>query len=96
MSDAEPETDTPPIFRRSRPAAEVQAVAEPETTSPATTIPSTPDVPDTDPADDSAAHATEAGIAARLKLADPAILAGQQALLAATVERLTAIANRAD
>jgi DNA-binding transcriptional MerR regulator len=100
-ADPQPGDDAPPLFRRSRPAAEPQpvpeaAVAEAEPAAPAAVIPPTPDVPDTDPADDAEAHEKEAGIAARLKLADPSVLASHQALLAAASERLAAIANRAD
>lgn len=97
--EVKPDDDAPPLFRHSRPAAEAEpapATTTAEAAKPANTIPATPDVPETDPADDSEAHTQTPGIAARLKLADPAVLASNQALLAAAVERLTAIANRAD
>jgi DNA-binding transcriptional MerR regulator len=102
--ETRPDDDTPPLFRRSRPAATAEpqpappaeAAAEAEVAKPANAIPPTPDVPDTDPADDAEAHAKVAGMAARLKLADPAVLAAHQSLLAAAAERLAAIANRAD
>lgn len=103
VAGTEAESDAPPLFRRSRATSEPQAAppeaettAGAEATAPANTIPPTPDVPDTDPADDASEHTREAGMAARLKLADPAVLASHQALLAEAAERLAAIANRTD
>ncbi len=58
-------------------------------------IPATPDVPETDAADDAAEHARGPGMAARLRLADRARLASHGEVLAATADRLRAVLDRA-
>lgn len=95
-----PQSDAPPLFRRSRPAADTETPAAPPTEAEAAPaskqIPATPNVPQSDPADDAPGHARDTAMAARLKLADPAALAAHRAVLAEAAERLRAIANRPD
>ena len=101
--EAEPsETEEPPLFRRARsePAASEPdlppAEPQPETDAPepVARIPATPDVPDTDVADDAVEHRSDTGVAARLKLADPATLSAHRAVLAEAATRLRAVADR--
>lgn len=96
--------DAPVMFRRSTPAqAEAAAAEEPSTAEPsvseapkpANTIPPTPSVPDVDPADDAASHAKAAGVAARLKAADPEKLMARTADLAEAARKLQAVLDRA-
>ncbi len=67
---------------------------EPAAAAPA--IPATPDVPATDPDDDSDAHRRDPGIAARLRIAAPETLVAHREVLVAAAERLRALADRPD
>lgn len=87
--------DTPPLFRRARSEAPEKAPSPAEALGDGT-IPETPDVPDTDPADDASKHARPAGVAARLKLADPASLTVHRETLARAAEQLRGVLERAD
>ena len=94
-----PIEDAPPLFRRARskpvaaspPPSPAEHDAEPKTAS---HIPETPDIPAIDAADDAPEHQSDTGVAARLKLADPAALTAHQALLAEAATRLRAVAER--
>ena len=74
-------------------AAEESEPAEPEI--PARTIPETPDVPATDPADDAPEFARGPGVAARLRLVNPAVIDANRADLQDAARRLKAVLEQA-
>ncbi|MDJ0637726.1 MAG: MerR family transcriptional regulator [Paracoccaceae bacterium] len=96
------DAEQPPLFRRAStppPATEEptpELLAETAADAgPTAAIPATPDVPETDPGDDSPAHAREAGIAAHLKVADRQLLLRHRETLAEAATRLRAVLDKA-
>jgi DNA-binding transcriptional MerR regulator len=89
-----------PVFHHSRTTSRiVRQDAAPATPAPADarpTIPATPDVPETDPDDNDANHARKPGLAARLRVVDPARLAAHRDDIAAARDRLQALLEQAD
>ena len=75
-----------------RPDAEAPEEVDP---SPAAAIPETPDVPDTDPADDDPDFAQPSGLLARLHTATPDTIDAARADLLQSAERMKALLDRA-
>lgn len=105
----EPSEEAEPavVFRRSsRPGSEIPAADAPAEVAEASpteeppvaappSVPATPDVPESDPADDEPAYAADPGVAARIKLIPEVTLIANKALLADAADRLRAVADRA-
>jgi len=86
--EPEPEPDLPEP--EPEPVAEAPEPVAPEPVAPEPVVIVAPDVPETDPEDDDTSHPGTPGLAARLRLADPAGLAAHRAALAALAPRLGA------
>lgn len=71
-----------------------EAHSAPEAAQAAPAIPPTPNVPETDPADDDPDKADSPGVAARIALVPPAILAAHREVLLSARDRLKAVRAR--
>ena len=96
-ADAEPDDDQPDMFPETMAASVAdEEVIEEAAPAPAAAraIPATPDVPDTDRADDDPEISDAPGRAARLALASPGVLAHHREALLAARDRLSALRGK--